>query len=162
MKKSSRYIIETIVISALLITTFVLLHPTNGVESQRIYPGTSIKIANYSFEFTLVTDRVWSIGYGELRVLFIFYTYEDILENNIISFELISFVVSQVNDVWKEGTDVNTNGTFYKEYHYTIGRINGPLWDCYSELTVIADITTNLDDNIVYHVEEESSVNCWG
>lgn len=162
MKKSYRYIIETIIICIILITAVILLYSKNEAESQRIYPGNSINIANYSFEFDLITDRAWGAGYGALRVLFQFSIHVDLLENTRVSFELISIMVNQGNDDWKDGTVVDTNETYYDYYRYTVGRIDGPLWECGSQLTVIADIACDLDDNIVYHVEEESTVNCWG
>lgn len=162
MKKSSRYIIEAIIISTILISTFIFLYSKNKVEFHTINSGDSITIDNYTFEFTLKTERVWGAGYGDLRVLFEFAIHVDLIEDNQTNFELESFMVMQGDEYWNKGTVLVRNREYYEYYHFTIGRVDGPLWECRSELTVIADISSDLDLRTILHVEEESTVNCWG
>lgn len=159
MKKSSRSIIKTIIISIILISAIILSN--REVETQRIYSENSIDIGKYSFEFVLVTDRVWGEE-KQLRILFHFTMGTNLSNSGLANFDLISFKAIHGNEEWVDGTEVDISQKYYENYSYTVGRKYGPLWDCGSEITVIADIICDLAIDIIYHIEEISSIYCWG
>jgi hypothetical protein len=143
-----------------LVTLYLILPLIDGVDEQEINTGDGLSVTNFYFLFKLRAEKIVSPEDNKLKILFEFSTpamQEDI---DKVSFELILFMVRQDSERWSEGTSVQYSNPALNNVYFVIGRKDGPSWGCNTQVLVFAEIICNLDDSIIFIVEETINIIC--